>query len=155
MRNLHPEVLSINISPGGIPKLPVNAIFIGTGGLEGDGHNHEKHRTPVQAVSLQDIEVLSDLKKEFSLVPGSTGENLTVRNLFVNGLSVGTILSFSGGVVLEVTKIRKPCYVLDSISPRLKEVLVDRCGCYAKVLKGGVLSRNQTIQLQPPALAVI
>ena len=103
----------------------------------------------MQAVSLQDAEVLEDLAREgFCLKPGATGENLMVHNLRVNQLQAGTILEFSGGVVLELTKERKPCYVLDAIDPRLKEVLVGRCGFYAKVLREGIIQTGEMIYIK-------
>ncbi len=144
-----PYILSINISSGGIPKSPVSSIHVASSGLEGDGHNHEKHRHPLQAVCLQDFEELEDLREEgFPLSCGAIGENLTVYNLRVNRLPVGTLLEFSSsGVVLELTQIRKPCYVLDSIDPRLKEVIVGRCGCYAKVLREGLLTTGEKIAI--------
>ena len=146
-----PHIVSINISPGGIPKLPVKRLHVSINGLDGDGHNHEKHRTPIQAVCLQDVERLDELNREgYRLVPGATGENLTVANLNVNALPVGTQLKFSNGVVVELTKVRKPCYVLDAISPRLKEDLVGRCGIYAKVIRDGVLSDAETIAVAEP-----
>jgi len=148
---LQPYVLSVNISPGGIPKLPVDSIPLTSLGLESDGHNHEKHGTPLQAVCLQDIEKLEELCAEgFDLNCGTTGENLTVRHLGVNELPLGTILEFSGGVVLELTKVRKPCYVLDAIDPRLKEVIIGRCGLYAKVLKEGIFKKGETIRVRIP-----
>ncbi len=135
-----PQVISVNISSGGIPKLPVAFACLALNGLEGDGHNHEKHNNPLQAVCLQDIEELEELCKEgFPLNAGSTGENLTVKNLNVNNLPLGTVLKFSGGVVIELTKVRKPCYVLDAIDPHLQEIIADCCGMYAKVLQEGVV----------------
>ena len=146
-----PHVVSINISAGGIPKSAVCSARLTKDGLEGDGHNHEKHRTPLQAVSLQDIEKLDELRQEgFPLFPGTTGENLTVRGLQINTLPLGIILKFSGGVVLELTKVRKPCYVLDAIDPRLKETIAGRCGLYAKVLREGILTRAETIKIICP-----
>lgn len=53
-----PSVISINISKGGIPKLPVNSVRVSVKGLDGDGHNHEKHYRLEQAVCIQDIEML-------------------------------------------------------------------------------------------------
>ncbi len=141
------KVISINVSSGGIPKLPQSRICVGVEGLEGDGHNHEKHRTSFQAVCLQDIEKLEELISEgYSLSPGATGENLTVQNLNVNALPLGTILRFSNGVVLELTKVRKPCYVLDGINPRLKEDIAGRCGIYAKVLREGSFMQGEAIE---------
>jgi MOSC domain-containing protein YiiM len=145
------QIVSINISPGGIPKLPQGAIRVRVEGLEGDGHNHEKHRTPIQAVCLQDIEKLEELNREgYKFVPGTTGENLTVRGLNVNALPLGTVLKFANGVVLELTKVRKPCYVLDSINPQLKEDIAGRCGMYAKVLSEGNFTVGEFIQFILP-----
>jgi len=142
-------VLSINTSSGGIPKLPVDSIRITAFGLKGDGHNHEKHYNPIQAVCLQDIEKLYELREEgYALQAGTTGENLTVRNLNVNELPLGTILEFPDGVVLEISKVRKPCYVLDSIHPQLKEDIIGRCGMYAKVLNEGIIKTNEIIQVK-------
>lgn len=142
-----PVVISINISKGGIPKLPVSSIRLTVFGLEGDGHNHEKHRTPMQAVCLQDIEKLNGLEKEgYPVEAGTTGENLTMSGLHVNHLPIGTILRFSGGVVIELTKVRKPCYVLDAIHPKLKEDIAGRCGLYAKVLHEGMLHIGDRVE---------
>ena len=152
---LQGQVISINISPGGIPKLPQVKICVGIEGLEGDGHNHEKHRTPFQAVCLQDIEKLEELKSEgYNLPPGATGENLTVQNLNVNALPLGTILKFANGVKLELTKVRKPCYVLDSINPNLKKDIIGRCGIYAKVLREGIISIGDRIQTKEAGLCL-
>jgi MOSC domain-containing protein YiiM len=140
MHKPKPTILSINISKGGIPKLPVQFLRLNIDGFDGDGHNHEKHRTPIQAVCLQDIEKLNELREEgYSLEAGTTGENLTMRDLNVNHLPIGTILRFSSGVLIELTKDRKPCYVLDAINPKLKEDIVGRCGMYATVLQEGTL----------------
>ncbi|MBL8013229.1 MAG: MOSC domain-containing protein [Candidatus Omnitrophica bacterium] len=143
-----PHIVSINTSPGGIPKVPVNFTHVSVHGLAGDGHNHEKHRTTLQAVCLQDIEKLEELNREgYQLVPGATGENLTVANLNVNALPVGTVLNFSNGVVVELTKVRKPCYVLDAISQSLKNDILGRCGIYAKVIRDGFLTEGETISV--------
>lgn len=145
-------ILAINISSGGIPKTSVYSSYLTILGFEGDGHNHEKHRTPLQAVCLQDIETLTELRRDgYSLVPGQTGENLTVRNLAVNELPLGTRLEFSSGVILEVTKVRKPCYVLDSIHPKLKEDIANRCGIYARVMQEGRLTIGDSICIAKPA----
>ena len=134
-------VVSVNISPGGIPKRPVEVGELSPDGLVGDAHDHDKHNTPLQAISIIDEEDLDDLRAEgFDVGPGATGENLTVRGLEADGLAVGDRLRLSGGVELEFTKPRKPCFVLDAISPRLKEVIGGRCGGYARVIRPGEIS---------------
>lgn len=147
-----PYVLSINISPGGIPQLPVDSIEVSFSGLKGDGHNHAKHYDPIQAICLQDIEQLEGLNlKGYALIPGAGGENLTVRHLHVNGLPLGTVLQFSGGVVVAISKVRKPCYVMDAIHPQLKADALGRHGVYAKVLREGIVKTNEPITIIKPA----
>ncbi len=148
-----PHLVAICISSGGIPKRPISSVRISTTGLESDGHHHEKHDRPSQAVCLQDIEKLDELQAEgYPLYCGTTGENLTVGNLNVNALPVGTILEFSGGLVIRLTKVRQPCYVLDAINPKLKEAIIGRCGYYAEVVKEGILKAGETIHVVDLAL---
>jgi len=144
-------VISVNRSPGGIPKQPLpHGARVLPGGLEGDGHDHEKHCTPFQAISILDGEDIDDLVREgYDLVPGSTGENLTVRALSVDTLAVGMMLSFSGGVMLELTRVRRPCYVLDAIHPELKKAIDGRCGFYARVIREGVIAPGEAITVMP------
>ena len=150
-----PTVVSINISAGGIPKRPQPSVWITASGLEGDGHNHAKHYSPIQAVCLQDIEQLQELSRNgYHLDPGAAGENLTVSGLGVNTLAIGTILQFSSGVRLEISKVRPPCYVMDAIDPRLKDDARGRHGMYARVLHEGVLSVGETIEVHEPATAI-
>jgi len=148
LQDKKPYVLSINTSKGGIPKQPVESIYVTRSGLEGDAHNHEKHNRPIQAVCLQDMEKLAELQREgYPLYPGATGENLTVCHLHVNDLPVGAILEFPSGLVLEISKARKPCYVLDAIHPQLKEDIDGRCGMYAQVLQEGMITVKDTIKV--------
>ena len=47
------RVLQVNVSPGGVPKLPVEAARVGRDGLEGDAHHHDAvHGGPLRAVCL-------------------------------------------------------------------------------------------------------
>jgi MOSC domain-containing protein YiiM len=138
----------VNTSGGGIPKSPVPQAEVTSRGLAGDGHNHDKHNTPTQAVSLIDVEDLDDLRTEgFDVFPGATGENLTLRGLDIDSLSVGDRLRFTDGVELELTKARNPCYVLDAIDPELKKAIVGRCGYLARVVCTGVIRPGETIQV--------
>ena len=144
-----PIVVSVNTSPGGIPKHAVAVGEVTPGGLAGDAHDHDKHNTPMQAISIIDVEDLEDLRAEgFDVAPGATGENVTVRALDVDDLGVGDCLHFSGGVRLELTKKRQPCFVLDAIDPELKRAIVSRCGFYAKVVETGRVQAGETIHVE-------
>ncbi len=144
-----PTIISVNISSGGIPKRPIEVGRVTTDGIDGDGHDHQKHITPLQAMSLLDIEDLDDLRTEgFDVGAGTCGENLTVRGLDADALAVGDRLHLAGGVELEISKVRKPCYVLDSISPVLKDAIIGRCGCYARVITPGEVRPGETIEVK-------
>lgn len=134
-------------SPGGIPKLPLLQVHVTPAGLIGDGRNHAKHIRPDRAVSLIDRETLDQLRAEgFDVGPGIVGENLTVERLHVQALAPGTLLRIEQ-VVLRLEQPRKPCYVLDAIDPRLKEVIVGRCGYMASVLQGGPLWPGMSVRV--------
>lgn len=140
-----PRVLAVSISAGGIPKLPQSSAWASRDGLLGDGRNHAKHVRPDRAVSLWDLEILEQLSAEgFSLTPGAAGENLTVAGLNVQQMTPGTLLQI-GDVILKLEQPRKPCYVLDAIDPRLKEVIVGRCGYMASVVREGIIAPGMTI----------
>ena len=143
----HPgEVVAVCISTGGVPKYPVAEAELTMDGLVGDGHAHDKHRRSDRAVSLQDIELLEVLLAEgYQVGPGIMGENITVRGLNVQGLSVGDRLYFENGPVLELTAPRKPCYVLDVIHPNLKDAVIGRCGYLARVVQTGQLRPEQGV----------
>jgi MOSC domain-containing protein YiiM len=144
-----PTVVAVNLSAGGIPKRSVSETRLTFEGLEGDLHEHEKHRRTDRAVSIQDLELLDDLRSEgYAVGPGLMGENLTVRNLQVQSLATGDRLQFDSGAVLELTSVRKPCFVLDQIDPKLKEIVIGRCGFMAKVIATGVLRPGQEITVQ-------
>jgi len=141
-----PTVLSINVSSGGIPKLPVETCMVTFDGLAGDGRNHEKHITPKRAVSLIDREILDQLKDDgYEVGPGLVGENLTIENLNVQSLDPNDRLTFSGGVVIELVEGRRPCYVLDPLGEQLKEDIVGRCGYLARVIVEGMISKGESI----------
>jgi MOSC domain-containing protein YiiM len=143
---LAPVVVSVSTSPGGIPKYNLEVAEVTVEGLVGDGHDHAKHCSPDQAVCLFDEEDLNDLVAEgYDVSPGAIGENVLVRGLEIDGLEIGDRLLFSGGVEIELTKRRQPCFVLDSISPELKHVLRDRCGYYAKVVTEGSMRPGEVI----------
>lgn len=155
------SIVSINLSPGGIPKRPVTTAEVAIGGLVGDGHDHEKHRVPEQAISLLDLELLDIAASDhdLDLVPGSLGENLTVRGVGVQRLGAGDRLRIAAAspddpdVVLEITRVRPPCYVLDALSPDLKRTMWNRIGMYARVVTPGVIASGAAITIDLGAVA--
>lgn len=145
------ELLAVNISKGGIPKLPIERGDVTEAGLVGDGQAHAKHSKLSRALSILDIAEIDWLKsKGYAVGPGALGENLTVRHVIAEDVQIGTRLLFSGGVEIEVTEIRKPCFVLDSVDITLKEVSVGRIGWMARVVKTGRLTPGEGITVVAP-----
>jgi MOSC domain-containing protein YiiM len=142
-----PRVVAVCISPGGVPKRPLDTAEVTIEGIRGDLHAHAKHNRLDRALSLFDLEILQRLIQEgFPLEPGTIGENLTVEGLHVQELPAGTLLEI-GDVLVRLEEHRKPCYVLDAIDPRLKEVISGRCGYMASVVRGGVIHPGMTISI--------
>lgn len=143
------QLLAVCISAGGIPKQSVAEAQVEHAGLVGDGHNHEKHRRAHRAVTIQDMELLEELRDEgYPVGPGIMGENLTVRGLHVQQMVPGDLLRFEEGPVLELSEPRRPCYVLDSIHPAIQQAVVGRCGFLASVVTPGRVFPGQRIIVQ-------
>lgn len=141
-----PRVVAVCISAGGIPKRPQLEAEVSIEGICGDLHAHDKHNRPDRALCLFDLEILRQLVDEgFRLEPGTAGENITVEGLNIQELPTGTLLQI-GEVLIRLEVPRKPCYVLDSIAPQLKDAIVGRCGYMASVLRPGTVRPGMTIE---------
>ncbi len=145
----------VNISPGGLPKWPLEQARVGTLGIEGDRHAHPKiHGGPLQALLLVCAEVVEELTAEgYPLFFGALGENLTTRGLDRRTLRAGQRYRLGSEVIIELTKPRGPCSALDVYDVRLKSLVYDAevkasnpksprwgmSGFYASVVTGGLL----------------
>lgn len=144
--NTDPVVVAVCLSNGGVPKTPQPVATITRSGVQGDRQAHEKHVKPTRAISLFDEELLHDLQAlGFVLRPGSIGENVTLRNVFVQQMAPGTILEI-GSVRVRLEEPRRPCFVLDAIDVRLKEAIVGRCGYMASVAAGGEIRPGMSVR---------
>ena len=101
------RVVQVNVSPGGVPKLPVDRAWVGELGLEGDAHHDfTSHGGPHRAVCLFSIEAIERLQAEGHPVePGSVGENLTTTGIEWSLLPVGTMARIGDELVLELSSL--------------------------------------------------
>jgi MOSC domain-containing protein YiiM len=144
------KLMAVNISKGGIPKLPVPGALVTETGLVGDGQEHLKHTKPSRAISLLDLEIIEQLNAEgYPVHPGALGENLTIRDLH-GKVAVGDHLRFSGGVEICLSEARKPCFVLDAVDPKMKETTVGRLGWLASVVRPGEIVPGETVEAFTP-----
>jgi MOSC domain-containing protein YiiM len=105
------RVVQLNVSSGGVPKLPIGEAHIGPLGLDGDDHfDKENHGGPERAVCLFAVERIEAMAREGHPVgPGSTGENITTQGLDWNQVLPGLQLRIGADVILEITRYAAPC----------------------------------------------
>lgn len=105
------RIEQVNISGGGVPKRPILEVWVSTEGLAGDWQqDREHHGGPERAVCLLGTDVIARLQAEgHPIVPGSTGENLTVSGLDWHAVRPGMRLAIGDGLELEVTRPATPC----------------------------------------------
>jgi MOSC domain-containing protein YiiM len=105
-----PRVHQINVSHGGVPKLPVPEAKITVSGIEGDRQRHTNiHGGLDRAVCLYSLEAIEALQAEgHPIAPGSTGDNVTIAGLDWSSLKPGDRLRI-GPVELELLSYTTPC----------------------------------------------
>lgn len=105
------RVVSINVSNGGVPKLPVTSAHVTTNGMEGDRQADTKHHGgPEQTLCLFSKEVIEHWRAEgHPIEAGSVGENLTIEDLDWSLLGPGTVMRIGADLVAEITWPATPC----------------------------------------------
>ncbi len=106
-----PHVHQINISDGGVPKLPVAEAKVTAKGVAGDRQrNLTVHGGADRAVCLFSWERIQALQAEgHSIGAGSSGENLTLAGLDWDQLKLGDQVRIGASVTLELTSYTEPC----------------------------------------------
>lgn len=105
------RVHQINISPGGVPKLPVAEARVTAEGIVGDYHNDVRnHGGPQAALCLYTLEQIERLRAEgHPIAPGTTGENVTLAGIALERLTPGLRLRLGDEVEIELTHYTTPC----------------------------------------------
>lgn len=108
---IRPSIFQINVSPGGVPKLPVRAADVTELALSGDAHNNnEVHGGPMRAVCLYSLERILALQAEgHPIFPGATGENVTLAGVDWDAVGPGARLRLGDTVEIEITQYTEPC----------------------------------------------
>jgi MOSC domain-containing protein YiiM len=153
----HGRLESINVSGGGVPKLPVPAATITAVGVDGDRHHDRVHHGgPERAVSVYAAEVIAALAAEgHPIRPGTAGENLTVSGLAWSEVVPGAELTI-GPVRLLVTSYVTPCYKIAASFADGEFVRISQrqhpgeSRVYARVLAGGDVRVGDAVELRAP-----
>jgi MOSC domain-containing protein YiiM/SAM-dependent methyltransferase len=151
-------VLSVNTSPGGVPKRPIGGTHIGPRGLVGDAHSKPEpiHGTPEQAVCLLAFEAIERIRADGEQAfPGAYGENLTLAGINWGTLRPGDRLEIGdAGPLLELTDYATPC---DTQARWFRGGRTGRISArkhpedarwYASVLREGPVAAGDEVKLQ-------
>jgi MOSC domain-containing protein YiiM/N-acetylglutamate synthase-like GNAT family acetyltransferase len=153
------RVLSVNLSPGGVPKLPVDRAWVGELGLDGDAHHDDTdHGGPLRAVCLFGVEVIERLRAEGHPLagPGAVGENLTTEGVEWSEQPAGTRIRVGERLLLEIVKPAAPCETqrhnfIDGRFARMSIKLhPSDSRMYARVVEPGEVRPGDAFELLPP-----
>ncbi len=150
------RVFQINISDGGVPKLPTRLAAVKAGGIDGDRQAHpEHHGGPERAVCLYSLEHILALQAEgHPVFPGSLGENLTITGLDWSRVTPGKTICLGTAVQLEVTRYTTPCkFIAESFKDGdSNRILQDEhpgwSRVYARVLKDGQVQTGDPVTIE-------
>lgn len=158
------RVVSVNVSPGGVPKLPVAEQWAGRLGLADDRHNEPEpsHGGPEQAVSLYSVEAIARVAADgHTAFPGAYGENLTLEGVEMDSIaSRDRLVIGEGGLVLELTGRAEPC---QTIAHWFTERRIARINSrlhpsdarwYARVVSEGPVRPGDAVRRIPPEASV-
>lgn len=148
------RVHQINVSAGGVPKLPVEQAHFSVEGVEGDAHADTIHHGgPDRAVCLYSQEVVESLQAEgHPIHPGAAGENLTLSGLDWSAVRPGVRLRV-GSVLLEVTQPTSPCrknarWFIDGKFNRMHDAKHPGWSrMYARVLEEGPVRTGDPVEI--------
>ena len=120
------QILQVSVSKGGVPKLPVLGAEVGPVGILGDIQQNTKyHGGPRQALLWITSEGLDELAAAgFPVYPGAIGENVTTTGIDRRSVRLGQQWRM-GEVIVEVAKMREPCFKLDPYGPGIQKAVFD------------------------------
>ncbi len=156
---MNARVLQVNVSPGGVPKRPVEGpVHVGRLGLDGDGHGEPTvHGGPHRAVCLFASEAIGRVAAEGNpIFPGSCGENLTTEGVELATLTAGTRLAIGETLLLEVSAADGPCETIEGsfADRRFSRINIalhpTDSRMYARVLVEGSVQAGDAIRVLSP-----
>jgi MOSC domain-containing protein YiiM len=140
----------LNISPGGMPKLPIESARVSVEGVAGDWQRDRNyHGGSNRAVCLFSEELYAWLRAEhgIDLMNGSVGENFTTRGIDLWALAPTDRLRVGDECIIEITDVRIPCRNLNQWDPNLLKVIVGRSGWVARVIVEGDVKSGDTVEV--------
>lgn len=141
------KVVAVCISAQkGERKKPVAEILVRENhGIVGDAHAGDWHRQ-ISLLALESIKKMQD--KGLDVTTGDFAENITTEGIDLPSLPIGTRLVI-GETLNEVTQIGKECHTRCAIYQQAGDCVMPREGIFVKVLRGGTIRTNDSIEIVP------
>jgi MOSC domain-containing protein YiiM len=147
------RIVQVNISHGGVPKLPIDSGTVTPLGIEGDYHNDVRdHGGPMRALCLFTVEEIERLQGEgHPTAMGTVGENITLAGIELATLIIGTRLQLGDEVRIEITGFAAPCKTIresfnDYDFTRIShKVHPGESRVYARILREGVVRPGDSV----------
>lgn len=129
--------------PGSFNRHPLpEAMLLAGYGIDGD----RKGGHPNRNLNVMDQEMLATLAAEgYPTDPGVLGENLIVSGVQISSLAEGTRVRVGLEAVIEVVRLREPCYKLTALDARMPASVVERVGVMARVVENGVIRVGDSV----------
>jgi MOSC domain-containing protein YiiM len=151
------SIHSVNVSDGGVPKLPVPVAFVGRGGVSGDRQRDlENHGGTERAVCIYSLARIFVLQAEgHPVAAGMMGENLTLEGIDSAEMQPGDRLEVGEEVELEVTSFANPCRNIaycfsdNKFARVLERAHPGDSRLYARVIREGRVHPGDQARLRP------
>lgn len=139
------KIVALSISSRrGIKNRNVDwALFIEDFGIQNDAHAGKDDRQ-VSLLSMESIEKIRFTG--FDVNPGDFAENITTQGIDLLDLGIGDKLKMGNDVVLKISQIGKVCHAKCAIFQELGDCIMPREGIFAKVLNGGIVTKEDMIE---------
>lgn len=147
MKKVCGKILAVNISDKkGEKKNNIGCgLFLENLGLENDAHAQADIIRQVSLLAKESIEKIR--AKGLDVQYGDFAENLTTEGIDLPSLPIGTRLKVGNKVLLEVSQIGKICHNRCNIFYTVGDCVMPREGIFAKVLVGGEIKINDSIDI--------
>ena len=114
-------------------------------GLIGDAHADCNTHRQVSLLAMASISKMQRLG--LNVGPGDFAENLTTEDIDLVSLPIGTQLSVSREIILEISQIGKECHTRCAIFRQVGQCIMPEEGVFARVIRGGVVQPDDEISM--------
>lgn len=148
-------VAQLNVGDGGVPKLPVDSIEVGFGGVAHDRQaSRVHHGRPFQALCIWNTESIEALRADgHPIAAGSAGENITISGIEGSDVRPGVRLRI-GSVLCEISCYALPCkqnaqWFDDGDFRRIHHERGPYSRVYATVIEAGRVATGDAVIVEP------